>query len=175
MLKWLRITAGALAALLALAWIAGSILPREHVATSRVHLRQPPERVWAAITDHAAMVSWRTGLRKVERGADQAGKAVWVETSSFGEMPLRVEEAIASERYVLAIAGDDLPFGGTWTYQIEPAAGGARISITEDGFVAPALFRVMSRLVFGHHASLDQYLRDLGRRFGETVTPEHVR
>jgi len=174
MWKWIVIVIGALLVLALVLWIVGSMLPREHVATSRARFAEPAEIIWAAITDHAAMSGWRSGMKQVVRGADQGGKAVWVETSSFGEIPLRVEEAVPPKRYVLEIASDALPFGGTWTYEIEPAAGGCQLSITENGFVKPALFRVMSRYVFGYHATLDQYLRDLAKRLGESVQPDHA-
>jgi hypothetical protein len=44
------------------------------------------------------------------------------------------------------------------------------VTITEDGEVSNALFRFMSRYVFGHTATLDAYLASLARRFGENTT-----
>jgi hypothetical protein len=72
----------------------------------------------------------------------------------------------------MRIASDDLPFGGTWTYEIAAAEGGATLRITEDGFVKNAFFRFMSRFIFGHTATIEQYLKDLGKKFGEEVTPQ---
>jgi hypothetical protein len=71
----------------------------------------------------------------------------------------------------MRIASDDLPFGGTWTYEIAAADGGATLRITEDGLVKNAFFRFMSRFIFGHTATMEQYLKDLGKKFGEEVTP----
>ena len=173
MLKWILIVVGALIVLVLVLWIVGTALPREHVATSRARFEQPADAVWAGITDHASMTAWRSGMQKTERGADQDGKPVWIETSSFGEMPLRVEEAFPPKRYAVAIASEGLPFGGRWTYEIEPSDGGCQLSITENGFVKPALFRVMTRFLFGYHATMDQYLKDLAKRFGASVEPEH--
>jgi hypothetical protein len=59
---------------------------------------------------------------------------------------------------VTRIADERLPFGGTWTWELEPNDGGTRLSITADGFVRPALFRVMARFVFGYHATMNAYL-----------------
>ena len=70
---------------------------------------------------------------------------------------------------MLQIADKKLPFGGTWTYEVSPEAGGARLRITEDGEIRNALFRFLSRFVFGYNATMDTYLRDLGRKFGETT------
>jgi hypothetical protein len=30
----------------------------------------------------------------------------------------------------------------------------------------------MSRFIFGHAATMEQYLKDLGKKFGEEVTPQ---
>ena len=50
-------------------------------------------------------------------------------------------------------------------------AGGTALRITEDGEVYNPLFRFMSQFVFGHHATVDTFLTDLGRKFGSvTVT-----
>ena len=53
-----------------------------------------------------------------------------------------------------------------------PENGGARVTITEDGEVSNAIFRFMSRYVFGHTATLDAYLISLARRFGEDTIPQ---
>ena len=62
---------------------------------------------------------------------------------------------------VARIAGPSLPFGGTWTYRIAPAAGGSAVTITEDGEVYNPVFRFMSRFVFGHYATLDEFVKNL--------------
>jgi hypothetical protein len=73
---------------------------------------------------------------------------------------------------VTRIADPDLPFGGSWTYEIRAAEdGGSVVVITEDGEVRNPIFRFVSRFLFGHTATLDGYLRALGRKFSEDVTP----
>lgn len=171
-MKWALIIVSALIGIVALAWIIGSMLPREHVATRMVRFSQPPEAIWQTITGAEAFPSWRTGITAVKRLPEEDGQPGWVETSSFGEMPLRVAESDAPRRLVMRIASDELPFGGTWTYEITPVEGGTTLRITEDGFVKPALFRFMSRFLFGHTATLEQYLKDLGKKFGEEVEPQ---
>jgi hypothetical protein len=177
MLKWALIVVGvvaaALTALVATVWIVGAGIEREHSATSRIELHQPPAVVWAAITGHGAMTSWRTGVQSVERGEDQDGKPVWIEVSGFGPMALRVEESIEPHRYVLAIADEEQPFGGTWTYVVEPTASGCTVAITEDGFIDSIPFRFVAKHLMGYHGTLDQYLSDLAGKFGEAARPEH--
>ena len=65
---------------------------------------------------------------------------------------------------VARIADPKLPFGGTWTYRIAPAAGGSDLTITEDGEVYNVFFRFMSRFVFGHHATMDGFIKHLQAR-----------
>jgi len=72
-------------------------------------------------------------------------------------------------------APPDAAFGGTWTYEVAAVDGGSQVTITEDGWVANPLFRFLSHTVFGVHGTMDGYLKALGKRFGEAVTPEHVR
>ena len=175
------------AALAAVLLVFGWFQPREHVASSRIELRVPPAAVWALITDHPGMPAWRTGLEKVERGPDQDGKPVWIETSGFGPMPLCVDAMEPPRLYRLRIAADDLGFGGTWTYEIEPAGprsgtptapaaegSGCRLTITEDGFVDSILFRALGPFMGGHHAAMDQYLRDLATALDQSAEPVHV-
>lgn len=171
-MKWALYIAGGLAGLVGLVWVIGTMLPREHAATRMARYHQPPEAVWKAITDAEAMPQWRTGLTAVQPLPEQNGKSGWVETSSFGEIPLRVEQMDPPQRLVLRIASDELPFGGTWTYEIAAVEGGATLRITEDGFVKNPFFRFLSRFIFGHTATLEQYLKDLGKKFGEEVTPQ---
>jgi len=171
-MKWLYIILGILAGIAALVWIIGALLPRDHVATRMARYAKPPEAVWQAISDAEAMPSWREGLTGVKRLPDENGLPGWVETSSFGEMPLRVIESDAPRRLVMRIASDELPFGGTWTYEVGSVEGGATLRITESGFVKSPPFRFMSRFIFGHTATMEQYLKDLGKKFGENVTTQ---
>lgn len=163
---------GGLAALVALVWVIGAMLPRNHVATRMARYQQPPEAIWQAITDSAAFPAWRTGLTAVKALPEENGLPGWVETSSFGDMPLRVTEMDAPRRLRMRISSDALPFGGTWTYEIAAAEGGATLRITEDGFVKNPLFRFLSRFIFGHTATMEQYLKDVGKQFGEEITLE---
>ncbi|MGH9792597.1 MAG: SRPBCC family protein [Candidatus Acidiferrales bacterium] len=172
-MKWALMVIGTLAAIVTIVWIIGALLPREHVATRMARYAQSPEAIWQAITDAEAMPSWRKDVKSVKRLPEENGMPGWIETMSMGEVPLRVEDSEAPRRLVMRIASGALPFGGTWSYELTPASGGgATLRITEDGFVEPALFRFMARFIFGHTATLEQYVKDLGAKFGEDVTPQ---
>jgi len=168
-MKWLLIILGVLVALAALVWLIGTTLPKDHVATLMARYNQPPEKIWEAITDAEAMPAWRKDLKSVKRLPNRDGKPAWVETSSFGDMPLYVETFEPTHKLVTRIADPNLPFGGTWTFEIAPAEGGTTLRITERGEVRSAFFRFMARFVFGYTATTETYLRDLGAKFGESV------
>jgi hypothetical protein len=88
-------------------------------------------------------------------------------------MTFELAEARPSERLRVRIADKGLPFGGTWTFEIAPAAGGgSELRVTEDGEVYNVIFRFMARFIFGYHASIETYLRDLGAKFGQAVEIE---
>lgn len=170
-MKRVLIVAGVLAGLLAVMWGIGALLPAEHTATRMARFAQPPEAVWEAITNVEGMTAWRSGLKGIRRLPGRDGKPAWVEVSDFGEMPMEIVEWDPPRRLVGRIADDTLPFGGAWTYEITPVDGGCTLRITEDGVIRSAMFRFLSRFIFGHASTLETYLRDLGKKFGETVTP----
>lgn len=173
MKKWLLIILGVLVGLVAVMFAVGAMLPREHVATRSVHFNQPPEKIWQAITNYREFMSWRAGLKSVEPLPDKNGWPQWKETFSNGMViPLDMVEFAPPQRMVTRIADPALPFGGTWTYELSTDASGCTLRITENGFVNPALFRFLSRFVFGHNATIDTYLKSLGKKFGEDVAPQ---
>jgi uncharacterized protein YndB with AHSA1/START domain len=84
----------------------------------------------------------------------------------------RVEKIDAPRVLVTRIADTNLPWGGSWTYELTPAGEGTLLTITERGEVYNPIFRFMSRFVFSHTATIDTYLRALGAKLGEATTPE---
>jgi hypothetical protein len=75
-------------------------------------------------------------------------------------------------RLVTRIADKSLPFGGVWIFQVVPTAEGSRLNITENGEVYNPVFRFVSRFIFGYDRTLDAYLQDVSRKFGERAVPE---
>jgi uncharacterized protein YndB with AHSA1/START domain len=167
-MKWvLRVIAGLILVVLAIVAV-GLMLPREHRATTTTIIRAPVDSVWKTIADVQTHAQWRDGVERVE--IVSAGEPMrWREITDQGAMTLERVEASPPRRMVSRIADEDLPFGGTWTYELEPVDTGTQVRITEDGFVSNPIFRFMSRFVFGHHATQASYLRSLGRRFGHDV------
>ena len=84
---------------------------------------------------------------------------------------MEVIEFLPPRRFSLRIADPKLPFGGTWTYELRTADGGTLVTITENGEIGNPVMRFLSRFVFGQTSTMEGYLRALGRKYGETVTP----
>ena len=174
MKKWILIVVGALVGIVAAVLLIGALVPESHVASRVARYDQPPEAIWTAITDFEEFPSWRSSVDTVEALERPDGKTAWVENGGFGPMPMAVEETTPPRRLVLRIADPELPFGGSWTYEISPSNGGSSLTITEAGQITSPLFRFMSRFVFGYTATMETYLIDLGNKFGEEVTPGPV-
>ena len=170
-MAWAIYGLAGLAAVMLLIAVAGSLLPKGHSSTRRATFRQPASAVWTAITDINAFPTWRRDLKSVERLPDREGRPVWREKGRNGTMTLEQVEASPPRRLVGRIADKNLPFGGTWTYELSEADGSTTLSITEDGEIYNPIFRFLARFVFGYSSTLDQYLRDLGRKFGEETKP----
>lgn len=181
-MKWVLIISGVLVlivVLVVLVVIIGMMLPKGHVASVSVGLRQPPGLVWQTVSDMAAWPTWNPHVTSMTREPDRNGLPLWVQTSSDGTIPYTVEDNTAPSdgragRLVTRIASTDLPFGGTWTWNVAPAGDGTRVTITEDGEVYNPVFRFMSRFIFGYHGTAERYLKALGQKFGETVMPERT-
>ena len=99
---------------------------------------------------------------------------VWEQTVNGEPLRLVVRRSEPPAILVTTIDADtDAPFGGTWTYQIEPVPTGVTVTVTEAGWVNNPVFRLMMK-VLGPYATMDWYLTALGRYFGHEVTPEHA-
>ncbi|MEM7244109.1 MAG: SRPBCC family protein [Acidobacteriota bacterium] len=164
---------GGFVVLLLALWAWGNSLPREHeVAMTAVYSQRKLE-LWATILDYQSFPKWRTDITE---GRQLPGRRLgWVEVSRHGETPVDIVQAKPGQRLITRIVDADLPYGGTWTYDLEPdkASGGTRLTLTQNGIIKPAWLRIMAKTK-GHHSTVEQYLRDLGSRYEETVEPELV-
>jgi Polyketide cyclase / dehydrase and lipid transport len=152
--------------------IIGVLLPKRHVASRALSLHRTPDEVWSTIHDVDGYAAWRPGLKRVERLPDADGRPRWKEVGAHGAVTYEIVESLRPSKMVTRIADPTLPFGGTWTYLVEPAGDGSTVTITEHGEVYNPLFRFMSRFVFGHTATIDEYLAALRKRLGEGAGPQ---
>lgn len=166
-MKWILWVFIALAGVLMLITLIGWLLPKAHSVSREAQFPEPPEAIWRAITDIEAMPAWRQGLKSVKHLPDKNGLPSWVETSASGTIPFETVVSQPPFKLIVRIADPRLPFGGTWTYEINPVAAGSRVRIREDGEVYNPVFRFLSRYVFGYSGTIDAYLKSLERKLAE--------
>jgi uncharacterized protein YndB with AHSA1/START domain len=154
--------------------LVGFALPRDHTAASTIRLSVPTDSVWPVVRDMARYPEWWGSVRRMESVPSGPNREVWRQTDRNGTMPFEVVREEPGSVLVTRILDEGLPFGGTWTYEVRPEAGGTLVRVTEDGSVYNPVFRFLSRFVFGHYATMDDYLAALGGRFGDNASPVHV-
>jgi hypothetical protein len=158
-MKWLIYFGLAIVIIPAMVLLIGAALPKQHVVSRRILLQASPNDVFALI---AGPSDWR-GF-KYELLTESPLK--WRETDSSGSViAYERVETTAPKRIVNRIADPKLPFGGSWTYEIEPNGSGTGLTITEHGEVYNPLFRFVSRFIMGHTATIEKYQRDLAAHF----------
>jgi uncharacterized protein YndB with AHSA1/START domain len=124
-----------LAAIVGIIALIGFFLPVKHEASRSAEFRRPPENVWTLIANPNAYSEWWPGA----------------------DVKTEVIESTPPSRLVTKIVGETA-FGGTWTFEIVPAASGSRLTITERGEVYNVIFRTLSRFVFGYTDTMDSFL-----------------
>jgi hypothetical protein len=172
MLKIAVIVGAGLVGIVALVVVIGFFLPERHVAARVLALHRTPEDVFRLISDFQTAPSWRSGVQGVELLQSRDGHICYREKSAHGAMTMEIVESNSPRRMTTRIADRSLPFGGTWIFDITPDAGGCRLNITERGEIYNPVFRFVSRFIVGYHRTIDTYLRDVARKFGEGARPE---
>jgi uncharacterized protein YndB with AHSA1/START domain len=170
-MRWILTVVGVLAAVVAIVVVVGMLLPKEHTARSHATFDAAPDSIWRVLTDVEAFPAWRGDVSRVELLPPSNGHRSWREIGKNGTITFEEVAAEPSRRLVSRIADPNLPFGGSWTYDVVPDSNGTRVTITENGIVYNPVFRFMSRYVFGHHATQEAFLRSLGKKVGQNVTP----
>lgn len=160
---------GAVLALLLLAglglYFAGRRLPERH--TSRLTVVLPAARlaVWTVITDYARMPEWWPAVKAVRLETRPAGEVwTWNQDAHGQEIAFRTQEEKVPARLVREIMGDDLPFGGTWTFELVEDGTNTRLVLTEDGFIKPPLFRAIAQYFIGLDKTMKDFATNLERR-----------
>ena len=146
-MKWIMFIGGGLVLLVAVIAAVGAMLPRTHKASRTLRVKRPPEEVWALVT----------------------------QTAQASSVPVDVLESHPPDRLVTRVKETERNFGGTWTIAIAAVSGpsassgqvASTVTIIEDGWVATPIFRFVSRLFIGHHATMDALLTQVAKTFNE--------
>lgn len=157
--------------------LAGSRMPREHRTQMTAIYRSDRATVWTALTDYASMPQWWPAVQSVRIEKRSDGTELTWNTDAHGEaIPFRTSETKVNEKLVRVIARDDLPFGGTWTYELADAPqGGTKLTLTEDGYINPPIFRAIAKWFVGLDTTMKDFLRHLEKRLGDLEQKEHKR
>jgi len=170
-MKIALIVVGVLVLLVVCVVVIGSLLPKRHVTSRSAFFKASPERLFALI---AGSQDWRPDVKSCELITGDGGKQFQRETSKRGEAILYELQGSRPPLVIQRrIANENLPYGGTWSFALEPANGGTRVRITEDGEVYNPIFRFVSKFVMGQTAMLDAYLGALGKAVGEDAQVEN--
>ncbi len=166
-MRILYIAVAVVAAIGTVAWLIGRMLPKAHSVTRSAIVPAPPGRVWAVIADFANEAAWNTAIRESRRIEDRNGHEVWLTVDRRGgKLPLETLEAVPEKRLVRKIADPKLPYGGQWTITLAPEGTGTRVTVTEDGEVYNAFFRVISKFFMNQAGTLEAYLAGLTAHLG---------
>ena len=160
-MKWLIWTVVVLVTVVGVVTIVGWLLPVKHEASRSAHFNQPPETIFAAVSDVAGYANWFEGVSRIEMLEPANGRTRFREHTNTGPIVMEVAESHPPNRFVTAIADPDQPFGGTWTFEIAPEQGGSRLTITERGEIYNPIFRFMAKFVFGYTSTMEGYLASL--------------
>jgi uncharacterized protein YndB with AHSA1/START domain len=166
MIRWALWIVLALGGVVAVVALIGATLPKAHSVSRTTHVPMPPEALYTLLTDVDRYPTWRGDVKKFERLPDRDGKPAWIETMTAGRIPMYFERMERPTLLVGRIADPSLPFGGTWTYRIAPAARGSDLTIREDGEVYNPIFRFMSRFVFSQTATIETFMKNLEAKAG---------
>lgn len=168
-MRYVAITAGVLVTLVLIVLVIGWSLPVKHRATADANVNASPQSLYELIIDVDRIPEWRSSVKSIERVPDSAGKKRFREVGSNGSILYEIQEAVPNQRLVTKIADPSLPFGGSWTYELSPRGDATTLRITEEGEVYNPAFRLISRFVMGHTATMNKYLDDVRHHFEKTT------
>jgi len=133
---WIVRAVVALGGLVGVIAAIGLLLPVAHQASRSAEFKRPPAEVFALVSDLPNYSTWWPG----------------------NSVQVAVVESVAPSRFVTRIVGETA-FGGTWTIEIAPTPGGSHVTVTEHGEVYNVIFRALAKFVFGHAATMEDFLR----------------
>ena len=149
-------------------YVLGSRLPVSHVATVTAVINAPQAVVWQKMEDVKTQPQWRKELNGIDDAASQGGHPCWTEVQKHMRMLLCEDLTAAPSTRIVRIADPTLPFGGLWTYELQPIdAGSSRLTITENGSTWPPIWRFLGHYAFHEDSSIKLYESELQQSFAK--------
>jgi uncharacterized protein YndB with AHSA1/START domain len=141
--------------------ITGFLIPLEHQATVSARFEARPEVVFGVIADVERYPEWRSDVEQLEMLSETGEPVRFRVHGGQGVITYVVEESVRPSLLRVRIADDSLPYGGTWTYVLQPLDNGTSVTITENGEVYNPLYRLIAAVGFSQTATIQRYLTDL--------------
>jgi Polyketide cyclase / dehydrase and lipid transport len=168
-MKIVLIVIGVLVLLVLAIVVIGALLPRRHVSTRSAQFNASPDQLFALV---AGPQNWRPDVATSEEVPDSSGRRLQSETSKRGEtITYEFLDVNPPHSLVRKIATPNLPYSGSWTFVLTPAGAGTNVRITEDGEVYNPIFRFVQRFILGETATIDAYLKAMGKATEQDITP----
>jgi hypothetical protein len=153
-------------------FLFGLTRPTTHLARTRALYASSPEVLWATLADFERWPDWNPEVRSVQKLPDRNGRTVLNVVGSWGAAA--TELAVVDPPRRLRTEMDAGDFAGSWSYELEGAAGGGTfLTVTEEGRVDSPFFRALM-LFHDNWATMMAFHRALGARLGEVVEPERL-
>lgn len=109
-------------------------MPQPLPISASVDIAASPEEVWAVVSDVTRMPEWSPELRRLfalGRGEPQVG-TVLLGINRRGYVAWPTTSRVTRFEPGRAVAWKTRESGATWTYELEPVAGGTRLSGRRD-------------------------------------------
>lgn len=153
---------GTIVLLIVAVYAVGSFLPSDHTVVGIRSFENPPEDVWFLITDIRQYPIWRTDVARIRSRNNTGDSLSWKETYLNGDvLPFVVVRSRRPHRWMIKLASANLPFAGSWTYDLKPTDIGCRLQITEKGTVDSPFLRFFWRIFVNPNERIDLILDDL--------------
>ncbi len=145
-------------------YLYGNNTSPKHVAEASAQLKAPPEVVVAMLHDVQRRPEWRPDVEQVGRKSDPTdAREVWRELDDEGDrFDFEVVERRSDGIVLRTDAAEQIGYEATWTFRVEAAPAGSRLTVTEEGFVDNPLFRGVFWLRDGPAESVVDELRWVG-------------
>lgn len=159
-MKYALVFLGVVLAVGILITVVGMFTAKGHETSMARSYSAPVKTVYDLVRNYEEYPKWRTGVKSMTRD----GVARYVEESAHGKIPYRIVEELANSHLVSKIDDANLPFSGTWTFEVSEQNGKALLRITERGSVPNPIMRFFSAYVFSHERTIRTYLEDVARK-----------
>lgn len=167
---WILGILAAIAAVPVIIYLIGALLPPEFRAEVTALIGAPRERVFKDILDIRRFPVSGTMMKARGDLPPQDGKPAWKEHIGMSEVHAVVSEQTAPERIVFDLRDSVVPMTSRWTFTLEPADGGTKVTVEQAGridkgsFHSP-VFRFIMRLTGGARTGPRDYLKRIAAAY----------